>query len=282
MSIAFYSNNGSANQPEFWPDYWKTVSLEFNPAYVPEYPVLMKQVVPGQRILDVGCGRGVVVRDLGSRGFHVRGIDFDGDSILDSVRCEGHFPADIGDLNHLPYRSDSFDAVLLAGTIEHVFRGPNSGYAEVARVLKPGGSLVLTIPYVNLVRKLAFPFYVSRDMWMARFPETQRKKFFEWVFTRSEVVQALASAGLSVAECKRAYYTTTLRKVPGFIQLSSLLFERGSAPAHASGNGNGSRSQAAPRKSGGKQFLKGVIESSLNMIIANRLLVVARKPLAGE
>ncbi|HYM06356.1 MAG TPA: methyltransferase domain-containing protein [Terriglobales bacterium] len=266
MIITFYTANGAASQPRFWPQYWKTVSLGFNPDHQPEYGVLMKHLSPGQSVLDIGCGRGVLVRELLPKGYKARGIDFDADSILDSVAQAGYFPAEIGDLNQLPYVDNSFDAILVAGTIEHVFEGPQRGFSEVYRVLRPGGVVVLTIPYINLVRKVLLPFYLARDVVFSYFPERKRKLFFEYVFTRSEVVALLSRAGFSVCEWERSYYTTTLRKIPGVIGLSELIF------------GKSRNGAAARRSSATKRALKRTIEGILNMIIPNRLVVVTRKP----
>ena len=276
--IAFHTSKGTASQPGFWPDYWKTVSLQFDSKYLPEYPVLMRHLAPEASVLDVGCGRGIVVRELLRLGHKARGIDFDADSIFDSVAHAGYFPGEVGDLNLLPYRDNSFDAVLLAGTIEHVFDGPQRGCSEVFRVLRPGGVMVLTIPYINIVRKILLPFYTSRDLFYSFFPQRRKEKFFEWVFTRSEVFRLLTQAGFSVCECRRAYYTTVLRKIPGVTRASEFVFGRqkpanGAAPRNSSG---GSRS--SPRT---KELLKRTIEGTLNMIMPNRLLVVARKPAAS-
>jgi SAM-dependent methyltransferase len=276
--IAFHTNKGTASQPRFWPDYWKTVSLQFDSRYLPEYPLLMRHLAPAARVLDVGCGRGIVVRELLRLGHKARGIDFDADSIFDSVAHAGYFPGEVGDLNLLPYRDDSFDAVLLAGTIEHVFDGPERGCAEVFRVLRPGGVMVLTIPYINIVRKTLLPFYTARDILYSFFPERRKERFFEWVFTRAEVFRLLTRAGFSVCECRRAYYTTVLRKIPGVIRASEFVFGRprlsnGAAPRNSSRD-----SSSSPRT---KAFLKRMIEGTLNMIMPNRLLVVARKPAAS-
>ncbi|HKW98494.1 MAG TPA: class I SAM-dependent methyltransferase [Bryobacteraceae bacterium] len=271
MIITFHTAKGAASRPEFWPAYWKSVDGGYTTLdFLPEYRVLMRYLAPKQDVLDIGCGRGMVVRDLQRRGYTVRGIDFDADSIFDSVAQAGYFPSEVGDLNHLPYRDASFDAVLLAGTIEHVFDGPEKGFAEISRVLRPGGILVLTIPYINLLRKLLLPFYLSRDIIFSYLPEQRRRRFFEYVFTRSEVKRLLARTGLSVMECRRAYYTTSLRKIPGFIKLTGLIFARNSGKPASAG---APRSSSTP-----KSALKKFIEGTLNLIVPNRLVVVARKP----
>ncbi len=210
-------------------------------------------------------------------GYDARGIDFDADSVLDSVRTGGYFPGDIGDLNCLPYADSSYDAILLAGTVEHVYGGPEKGFSEAFRVLRPDGIMVLTIPYINLVRKLVLPFYMTRDWWFSNFPEARKEKFFEYVFTRSEVVRMLLRAGFGVKECRRAYYTTVLRKIPGVKAAMEAVFAK---PRNGSSNGtakNGSAPgrAASPRM---KHILKPMIEVTLNGIIPNRLIVIAHKP----
>jgi SAM-dependent methyltransferase len=275
--IAFHTAKGTASQPKFWPDYWRSVSVQLDSKYLPEYGVLTRHLAPGASVLDIGCGRGFVVRDLLQKGYKARGIDFDGESIFDSVAHAGHFPSEVGDLNHLPYQDASFDAILLAGTVEHVFGGPESGFSEAFRVLRSGGYLVLTIPYINLVRKLVLPFYLIRDLWFSYFPEARKQRFFEYVFTRSEVIGMLSRAGFTVTECKRAYYTTVLRKIPGVTKVTEAVFGR---PEMSKANGNGRPSQVSLQcsSSATKRILKTIIEGTLNMIIPNRLVVVTRRP----
>lgn len=273
--IAFLTSKGSASEPQFWPAYWKSGAGHFDTRYIPEYPILTARLRPTDTVLDIGCGRGDLVRELLTNGYRARGIDFDADSILDSVEHQGHFPSDIGDLNHLPYKDNTFDAVLLAGTIEHVYAGPQAGFSEAYRVLRPGGFLVLTIPYINFVRKLLLPVYFCRDAVMSRYPNERQRRFFQWVFTYEEVKHMLAAARFSICDWRRAYYTTVLRKIPGVAVLTETVFGHKS-----SGKSRGATlNTTAPPKSSHtlKRFLKRVIEGSLNMIIPNRLIVVARK-----
>jgi SAM-dependent methyltransferase len=281
MTIAFHTAKGTASQPQFWPDYWRSVSVQLDSKYLPEYGVLMRHLAPGASVLDIGCGRGLLVRDLLQKGYKARGIDFDGQSIFDSVACAGHFPSEVGDLNHLPYQANSFDAILLAGTVEHVFGGPEGGFSEAFRVLKPGGHMVLTIPYINLVRKVALPFYLTRDLLFSYFPEARKKRFFEYVFTRSEVVGMLSRAGFTVMECDRAYYTTVLRKIPGVKRATEAVF------GQARNSASNGVTKETPRPDdvsspGIKRILKPIIEGTLNGIIPNRLIVVAQKPVREE
>ena len=100
----------------------------------------------GQRLLDVSCKEGEVLRVLRSRGFVLRGTNFE-----PSGPGLGDIPVDYGvDLRHsLPYDDASFDVLLLVEVIEHL-ENHRLALTELARILKPGGRLILTTP--NIMR----------------------------------------------------------------------------------------------------------------------------------
>jgi ubiquinone/menaquinone biosynthesis C-methylase UbiE len=103
------------------------------------------------RLLEVGCGPGVMLPDLLGMGFEVHGIDVSAEMIRRAEqRKASHALASrcylrVGDAEHLRYPDASFDAVLSMGVLEYL---PNYHVAlrEIARVLKPGGHTVLTVP----------------------------------------------------------------------------------------------------------------------------------------
>jgi SAM-dependent methyltransferase len=100
----------------------------------------------GTRALDVSCRNGEVMRELAARGFEVRGTRFE----RGLPPIEG-LPVDEGvDLiRGLPYPDESFDLVVITEVLEHL-ENHRAAIAELARVLRPGGHLVLTTP--NIMR----------------------------------------------------------------------------------------------------------------------------------
>lgn len=130
---------------------------------------------PPGRLLDAPCGRGYLSRKLADAGFSVSALDLDGEGF----RAAGiEFTA--GDLNDkLPYAAASFDYVLSVEGIEHL-HGTAATVAEFARVLKPGGLLVVTTPNTNSARSRlkfllfgSFCYFDSRagfsgEAWMAQ------------------------------------------------------------------------------------------------------------------
>lgn len=111
----------------------------------------LAQLLPGERVLDVGCGTGtlalVAKRRVGESG-RVAGIDPAPQMIARARRKAARrrvaLDLQIGVIEHLPFPDQSFDAVLSSFMMHHL---PDDlkrrGLAEVARVLKPGGRLLV-------------------------------------------------------------------------------------------------------------------------------------------
>jgi ubiquinone/menaquinone biosynthesis C-methylase UbiE len=97
-------------------------------------------------VLDVGCGDGFWTSRLAPFSGHVTGLDPDGAS-LDNARLL-HAGPNLsyvrGVAESLPFPARSFDKVVSVSCVEH-FADPQRGLAEMARVLKPGGRIALSI-----------------------------------------------------------------------------------------------------------------------------------------
>ncbi|MBX9787391.1 MAG: class I SAM-dependent methyltransferase [Pirellulales bacterium] len=97
----------------------------------------------GARILDVGCGDGFhlrLLRDFGNPTWHLEGVDLDLRAVQ-AARDAGQ-TVHAGDLEQLRLAAASYDLVLLVMTIEHLAE-PAVVLREVARLLKPGGAVIV-------------------------------------------------------------------------------------------------------------------------------------------
>ena len=95
---------------------------------------------PNTRVLDAGAGEGQYKRHFMSHRY--TGFDLAvGDQTWDYTGLDAR-----GDLEALPFADGTFDAVVSVVTLEHV-RNPQKVVAEMGRVLRPGGQLLLIVPH---------------------------------------------------------------------------------------------------------------------------------------
>jgi SAM-dependent methyltransferase len=112
-------------------------------------------VEPGERVLDMGCGGGRHAFALYRRGARVVALDLDAAELKDVAGMFAALAPEVpvgataqavrGSAYELPFADGSFDKVIAAEVLEHL---PEDARAmrELARVLKPGGSIAVTVP----------------------------------------------------------------------------------------------------------------------------------------
>jgi SAM-dependent methyltransferase len=137
----------------------------FVPALFAQWvPTLLRLagVVPGQRVLDVACGTGVVARhaaDVVGPAGHVSGIDLN-PAMVEVAREKAHaIEWRVGDAGSLPYDDGSFDVVLCQSAL-FFFPDPARAVIEMARVLRPGGVVALQT-YAGLDEQPAYGPFVE-------------------------------------------------------------------------------------------------------------------------
>jgi ubiquinone/menaquinone biosynthesis C-methylase UbiE len=108
------------------------------------YPLILVAVPAGcQRVLDVGCGEGMLARQLARRVPHVVGIDQDAASI-ELARwqdLDGRVGFVRGDFLTRPFQPASFSMITCVAALHHM--DPAAALAEMSQLLVPGGILVV-------------------------------------------------------------------------------------------------------------------------------------------
>lgn len=128
------------------------LKVAYNPATKPVtgYPTLLAGyllrrygLAPGARLLDLACGRGEMLAAFAQAGLDACGLD----QAPDAGFCAPNLPIFQADVakDRYPFEDDSLDAVFLKSVIEHVWE-PGHMLAEILRVLKPGGRIIVLTP----------------------------------------------------------------------------------------------------------------------------------------
>jgi len=111
----------------------------------------LARIQPGEQVLDVGCGTGTLaieVARLVGRAGRVAGIDPGTEQIArahaKAARRNVHIEFQVGVIEQLPFPDQTFDVALSTLMMHHLPASlKRQGLAEIARVLKPGGRLVI-------------------------------------------------------------------------------------------------------------------------------------------
>jgi 2-polyprenyl-3-methyl-5-hydroxy-6-metoxy-1,4-benzoquinol methylase len=103
---------------------------------------------PHGRLLEVGCGSGMILKSMQKLGWQVEGVDFD-PAAVEAARKRG-LDVHLGTLSEQEFRANSFDAIIMGHCIEHV-PDPINLLRECYRILEPGGRLVVITPNVVLI-----------------------------------------------------------------------------------------------------------------------------------
>ena len=101
---------------------------------------------PGERVLDLGCGPARGSRQLVSRGARAVAADYSHRMVARAKQLLGSDSSVVRlDAIRLPFAAESLDGVLCTNSFHH-YPEPRACLAEMRRVLKPGGRLVLVDP----------------------------------------------------------------------------------------------------------------------------------------
>lgn len=108
--------------------------------------ILERLLPPSARIADLGCGTGFLLGELVEKGYEMSGIDMHPSHLIKLLQRYPKACLAQSNVENTPFKSASFDAVLLLDVLEHV--DDEKTLAEAHRLLKKGGiALILTPAY---------------------------------------------------------------------------------------------------------------------------------------
>ncbi len=165
-------------------------------------------LMPGDRVLDLGCGFGRHAYGALRRGADVVACDMgraelaEVRSMVAAIRRSGEIPngaagtAVGGNAGRLPFTDGAFDRIIAAEVLEHI-ADDGTALAELARVLRPGGVLAVTVPSW-LPEKLCWA--LSEDYHAPAVPDGHVR-----IYTLRRLRALLRAAGLAPVRHHRAH-----------------------------------------------------------------------------
>jgi ubiquinone/menaquinone biosynthesis C-methylase UbiE len=108
-----------------------------------KYHVVLANITNADRILDVGCGTGMLLGPLGERARIVVGVDMSVKMLRAAKKRAPRAFLVLADADHLPFANGSFD-VAVSVTLLQNMPDPSKTVREVARVLQPNGVAIIT------------------------------------------------------------------------------------------------------------------------------------------
>lgn len=199
MSYTFYSFRNRTEQDE---GMWANQTFDGLVASAKNrklHRILDKHLPQPGKVLEAGCGMGTWVHIMKSKGHDVIGIDYM-QSTVDKVKEHDEtLPVQQGDVNALDFEDNTFDAYVSLGVVEHFQEGPQKALAEAYRVLKKNGVAFITVPYLNVFRRLVT--HPMRDVYFAlRRLQGRKDYFWEYRYTKKELSDFIEEAGFKIVD----------------------------------------------------------------------------------
>ena len=254
------------DSPELWEENWKDNNFEEALRFCesdPLRPLFERYARPGTTMLEGGCGQGHYVTYYASRGVRVVGLDF-AQTTLAGIRARyGDLMLCAGDVAALPFRDEAFDLYYSGGVVEHFETGAEPALRAARRVLRPDGVLLISVPYLNPLRRLLTPMMkdwqrVSR----ARNDNSDNGSsgvFFQYAYTAREFTSILDECGLKVIEKQPYAILWGLYDLPLLQRAMDKLVPPNKPPAASAAGAAGSTSNGNSQV--GRSALTNVVKS---------------------
>lgn len=168
---------------------------------------VMEEIGTGGRLLDIGCGTGLFIRRYLQFGGSVTGIDISSGMIRRAVQL---FPTEqflVGNAEHIPFQSGSFDSVSSLLAFSYLSR-PEKTLTDCLRILRPGGRLAVCTLGKNIFTSgLPALFTIGEKMKIRR---VGVGRFTEHYYTAAEMYSLLEKTGyteISISKCSFAHFS---------------------------------------------------------------------------
>lgn len=178
----------------------------------PEFKNFREYVEDGDKVLDAGCGNGRLLELLGDKDIDYVGVDFSENLIKIAQKKHPQYKFLVGDVLDLSLEDNSFDVVFSVAVLHHI---PSKEFRqkvleEVRRVLKPQGTLILTVwdvwgkkkAWLNVL-KYGFLKILGKtklDFLDVLVPWGKKTLRYYHYFTKTELINLVNKAGFEIED----------------------------------------------------------------------------------
>lgn len=221
-----YLSKKTGEQSRFWDENWENHSLESLLKEVQSNfmrPIFEKYFPREGKILEAGCGLGKFLIYYRKQGYDIEGVDFAEETVNRVKKYDPELPLRLENLTQLSSKDNFYKLYYSGGVFEHFENSPLEVLKEAARVLKKDGLLIISVPYINLLRRIEDIYWffilnkkektgarVNREKFMYRLTEKCAAdaiaqnlwQFHEYMYTKREIEKILNNAGFEAIYVK--------------------------------------------------------------------------------
>ena len=254
---------------EEWADYSPAAvrdTMEYYRRFPVIYPALRRHLPRDGRVVEAGSGLGQWVALLREAGFDAVGVDTSEEALRRSRLVFPGLPFERADVLALPYGDGTLGGYVSFGVAEHFPDGPHALLREAARVLREGGVMVISVPWLSPLRRW--------QRWRpAGAPEGA--VFYQYFFTRSEMTAAVEAAGFDVIDVDAYGTLKTLRDEWRELRRPHA---RAAAAVRASTAAPEAPMTAGPLRTFARAAHNALLENALaHRLAAHMMLIVAKR-----
>lgn len=198
------------NERAAWDQVWSGELYEDAIAFITslsgqaEIAIELGDIISASRVIDVGCGPGLLSESLAKHAASVEGIDFSETMIEQARRRRSGVKFRVANAEQLPFAGEEFDVAVCCYTSHH-FARPEKVYTELLRVLKPGGRIVVLHPIQAENAAFGAIFQTLGDVFppekMKTFPDLGGPLFD--VETPEPYIELLRNCGFTDVMCEK-------------------------------------------------------------------------------
>lgn len=219
MSENFEKGERYDSTRQAWEDIWDgaSVAIEVESFQYPRAQKMTALYLPylskDEVILEAGSGLGAALINFQQMGYRIIGLDYALNALQACQAYDETLALVGGDVHYLPYAENSIGAYLSYGVLEHFEHGMEPALKEAYRVLRPGGILVMTIPYPNIVNRLV--------AWKRRLTGKSLlndEEFFESTYNKTQMREHLEAVGFEIIDIHPTGHSFTLWTLGGMFR----------------------------------------------------------------